>query len=335
MTTPLETNTKTRLKRSHWHDYHEPCIYLVTVTTVDREPLLVHVEGDAIKARIKLSPIGKMVWQEIEKIPTRYPQVKVMQHQIMPDHVHLVLRVTERLPEALPLGNEVASWKAGCSKATSTLRDLKAATPDNKTQNNNPDHHWLSCEATFRSPDLRPSTRALFAKGFNDSILTGQGQLHHMMSYVRDNPRRLLIKRQHSTFFAIHRSIRLAGTDFDAVGNLALLRRPLMAVHCRRHWTETEQQNFANKCLAAAESGTVLIGAFISSNEKIIYKVLREKQLPLIHIVENGFNDLYKPVGQAFYATAEGNLLQLAPWPYRSIQSAESNAKPSMKWQKG
>ena len=316
MTTLLETTANTRLKRSNRHDYHEPCIYLVTVTTVNREPLLGRVDGDTVKARIKLSAIGKVVWHEIEELPKRYPQVKVMQHQIMPDHVHLVLRVTERLPEKLPLGNVVAAWKQACGKAAVTLyvplRDLKAA-----THNNTSDTDGLFREAAFRLPETRPY-RPLFDKGFNDSILSGQGQLHHMMSYVRDNPRRLLIKRQHSSFFTIHRSLHVAGICFDAVGNLALPQCPLMAVHCRRRWSEVEQQAYHGQCLAAAKSGTVLVGAFISKAEQAIARAVQEQHLPLIHIVENGFNDLYKPVGEAFYATAEGRLLQLAPWPYHN-----------------
>ena len=316
----METSANTKLKRSNWHDYHEPCIYLVTVMTVNREPLLGQVEGNASIARIKLSAIGKAVWQEIEKIPEHYPQVKVIQHQIMPDHVHLVLRVTERLPAAMPLGNVVAAWKQACGKAASPLRDLKAAAHDNPTTEAPHTTHpgGSSSEAAFRSPTSEHIYRPLFAKGFNDSILTGQGQLHHMMAYVRDNPRRLLIKRQNNVFFTIHRNIIVAGIGFDAVGNLALLQHPLMAVHCRRRWTEAEQQAYHGRCLHAAESGTVLVGAFISKAEQAIAQAIRERKLPLIHLVENGFNELYKPVGEAFYATAEGRLLQLAPWPYHN-----------------
>ena len=49
--------------------------------------------GDANKVWIRLSQEGKAVWSEIEALPKRYPQVRVLQHQIMPDHVHLVLYV--------------------------------------------------------------------------------------------------------------------------------------------------------------------------------------------------------------------------------------------------
>lgn len=318
-----------RTKRSHWHDYHEKCIYLITVTVKDRKPLLGVVKGDVNKAWISLSQEGKAVWSGIESLPKRYPQVRVLQHQIMPDHVHLVLYVTERLPEGLPLGNIIASWKAACSKTCAALnsqpiRDLKAAT------HNDPPHPLytatrsfpgdavlgLSSEAAFRSPTT--STPSLFERGYNDSILTGQGQLQHIMAYVRDNPRRLLIKQQCRQYFVIHRSINVAGMSFDAIGNLDLLRRPLLAVHCRRRWTEQETAAYTDYCRTASAGGSVLVGAFISKAEQTIAHQAHIEQRPLIHLMENGFPELYKPVGRAFYSCAEGRLLQLAPWPYHN-----------------
>lgn len=142
-----------RTKRSHWHDYHEKCIYLITVTVKDRKPLLGVAKGDVNKAWISLSQEGKAVWSEIESLPKRYPQVRVLQHQIMPDHVHLVLYVTARLPERLPLGNIIASWKVACSKAcaapnSQAIRDLKAAI------HNDPTHPLYTATCSFPGIDV-------------------------------------------------------------------------------------------------------------------------------------------------------------------------------------
>lgn len=327
-----------RTKRSHWHDYHEKCIYLITVTVKDRKPLLGVVKGDVNKAWISLSQEGKAVWSEIESLPKRYPQVRVLQHQIMPDHVHLVLYVTERLPEGLPLGNIIASWKVACSKACAApnsqpIRDLKAATHNGPTHPlytatggfPSNDVLGLSSEAAFRSPTT--STPSLFERGYNDSILTGRGQLQHIMAYVRDNPRRLLIKQQCRQYFVIHRSIAVAGMPFDAIGNLDLLRYPLLAVHCRRRWTEQETAAYTDYCRTASAGGSVLIGAFISKAEQAIAHQAHEEHRPLIHLVENGFSELYKPVGRAFYSCADGRLLQLAPWPYHNDSRAISRSQ--------
>lgn len=327
-----------RTKRSHWHDYREKCIYLITVTVKDRKPMLGVVKGDVNKAWISLSQEGRAVWSEIEALPKRYPQVRVLQHQIMPDHVHLVLYVTKRLPEGLPLGNIIASWKAACSKACAApnsqpIRDLKAATHNDPTHplytaaGSFPDNAvlGLSSEAAFRSPTT--STPPLFERGYNDSILTGRGQLQHIMAYVRDNPRRLLIKQQCRQYFVIHRSIAVAGMPFDAIGNLDLLRYPLLAVHCRRRWTEQETAEYTDYCRTASAGGAVLVGAFISKAEQAIARQAYKEQRPLIHLMENGFPELYKPVGRAFYSCAGGRLLQLAPWLYHNDSRAISRSQ--------
>ena len=316
----------TRLNRSFTHDYRSPHIYLITVTVVDREPVLSTVSGTVEQPRVELTEVGKAVKREIFAIEKRHPQVKVLFNIIMPDHVHLILHVLERLPEKMPLGNIVAAWKQACGKAYSallakqTLGDLKAAgcgaCSDLKVAHLD-GQRLLSSEANFSSQE-KPPYHPLFSKGFNDSILYHRHQLTHMMAYVKDNPRRLLVKRLHKELFAIRREISVAGMTFDVVGNIALLQKPLMAVHCRSKWTEAEQKAYAEKCILAAENGAVLVGAFISKTEKEIEQTTTERRLPIIRLVENGFDDLYKPVGQDFDSCAEGLLLLLAPWPYHS-----------------
>ena len=310
--------------------------------------MLGQVAGDMHVAKVVLTELGMAVRYEINTLPKRYPQIQVLQYIVMPDHVHLILRVKKRLPESLPLGNIVAAWKHACGKAyasLSTTGSLKAANPNGGAAQQRlsggigivPSRP--SGKETFRSPnntssEATPRYLRLFSEGYNDSILRGREQLQHMIAYVRDNPRRLLLKRANSPYFTIHRSINVAGYSFDAVGNLALLQRPLMAVHCRRRWTEDEQQAFAAQCLKASENGGVLIGAFISKAEQEIAHAANERRHPLIHLVENGFPELYKPVGQAFYACAEGRLLMLAPWGYhaghKAISREQCNALNTM-----
>lgn len=295
---------------------------------MDREPVLSAVSGTVEQPIVELTEVGKAVKREIFAIEKRHPQVKVLFNIIMPDHVHLILHVLERLPEKMPLGNIVAAWKQACGKAYSALLaagkvqvigDLKVAHLDGQQQVYN---SLPSSEANFSSPqnahtqENKPPYQPLFSKGFNDSILYHQHQLRNMMNYVKDNPRRLLVKRLHKELFAIRRGISVAGMAFDAVGNIALLQKPLMAVHCRGKWTEAEQKAYAEKCILAAEKGTVLVGAFISKAEKEIEQTATERRLPIVRLVENGFDDLYKPSGEDFDSCAEGRLLLLAPWPH-------------------
>ena len=344
----MDVNNNTQTLRCYVHDYCEPCIYMLTVTVEGRKPLLGRLEGDAQTAHVELSPLGVEVRHELYALCDRYPQLRLLQYQIMPDHVHVIIHVTERIPK--PLGSLFSSWKIACGQAYGKLAGASAEAQNEatepakitgasaRTQNEATEPakiNGASAEAQHEATGpqggnveitrassgataLAPRYIRLFSKGYNDRILRSHEQLQHMIAYVRDNPRRLIIKRAQSPYFTLHRGINIAGYTLDAIGNLALLRAPMLAVHCRRHWTATEQQDYHDRCLSAAQAGTILIGAFISKTEQSIAHDAHEQHLPLIHIMEKGFNNLYKPVGKSFYATAEGRLLQLAPWPYHS-----------------
>lgn len=316
-----------QIYRCQTHDYREPCIYLLTVTVEGRRPVLGHLAGDMYTAHIELTPLGEDVRHELYALCDRYPQLRLLQYQIMPDHVHVILQVTERLPK--PLGNLFSSWKIACGHAYGRIMAGASAYQPNKVDTTSP-----ASGTSLGEEALALRYRRLFSEGYNDSILTGREQLQHMIAYVRDNPRRLLIKRAYTPYFTIHRSIDIASYRFDAIGNLALFQRPLMAVHCRRRWTENEQQAFAAQCMKASEDGTVLVGAFISKAEQDIAHTANEHHHPLIHLVENGFPELYKPIGRDFYACAEGHLLLLAPWKYhagrQTISREQCNALNTM-----
>lgn len=216
-----------KIQRCQLHDYREPCIYLLTETVEGRKPLLGQVIGDVQVAKVVLTELGMAVRYEINMLPKHYPETQVLQYIVMPDHVHLILRVKERLPEALPLGNIIAAWKHACGKAyasLSTTSSLKAANPNGglaQRQAISGDGMVSSRPSgmeAFRSPRNTPGEAALaprylrlFSEGYNDSILRGREQLQHMIAYVRDNPRRLLLKRQCSPYFTIHRNIDIAG----------------------------------------------------------------------------------------------------------------------------
>ena len=103
----------------------------------------------------------------------------------------------------------------------------------------------------------------------------------------------------------------------DYVGHAALLaaprRLPLVCHRADIHRFEEQKQ----AVLAAARSGAVIVSAFISPRERDILKQLLMEQRPVIEIVDNGFPERYKPVGQSFYACGENRLVQISPWTYQ------------------
>lgn len=92
-------------RRCPWHDYHGKGTYMLTLVVEGRMPLLGRLAGrvaarpgDGDAPKVMLSELGTAIAkEEIPKIHKYYPQVEVWRVCIMPDHIHLIVRVKEDL----------------------------------------------------------------------------------------------------------------------------------------------------------------------------------------------------------------------------------------------
>ena len=104
------------------YDYSTPGAYFITVCTVNREKLFWNgVGADIIRPKnLPLSEIGRIVEQAIKQIPSHYTNVSVDKYCIMPDHVHLLLRIESdiggRIISAPTIPTVVGSMKRWVSK---------------------------------------------------------------------------------------------------------------------------------------------------------------------------------------------------------------------------
>ena len=222
---------------------------------------------------------------------------------MMPDHLHAILFVTEKMEK--PLGKVLLGVKQACNQA---FREVMS-------------------EEVVAAAQLHAGQRRenglLFSKGFNDQILLREGQLERWLNYLRNNPRRLLMKRENPELFRVQRGLEYAGISFSAIGNRFLLERPVkIQVQCSRSISETDLQAKLADCLRAARQGAVLVSPAISQGEKTIMRAAFEEGLPLIYLQENGFADLAKPGGKRMDACAKGQLLILAPWEHHNEKIA-------------
>ncbi len=201
------------LRRCVDHDYTDRMMYMVTMVTEGRRPLFGKVVGrsdaslDSPDApRMELNELGRRVEACWYEIAVRQPKIKLIALQMMPDHFHGILFVTERLERSL--GSVLLGFKQGCNKAFREV--LSVAVVRQQTEPNDRTHGLL------------------FTPGFNDKLLLRQGQLQRWIDYLRDNPRRLLMKRENPDLFRVQRDLMVAGQQFSAIGNRFLLDRPLL-----------------------------------------------------------------------------------------------------------
>ena len=111
-----------------------------------------------------------------------------------------------------------------------------------------------------------------------------------MIHYIKDNPRRLWLKRANPDLFRIHQQTPISGTACTTLGNMFLAESPLLeALHCSRSLTLAEVDTLHNDCLTKATNGTVFVSPAISEGEKKICRALREAGFPLIILLNEGF----------------------------------------------
>ena len=113
-------------RRDDHHDYTERRMYMITLEVEGRRPLFGRIVGDAFapkgskdEPRMELSELGKAVEGEWLGIHGYYPQIEVKAVQMMPDHLHGILFVRDRLP--VHLGQVISGFKAGCRRAERAL----------------------------------------------------------------------------------------------------------------------------------------------------------------------------------------------------------------------
>ena len=307
------------LRRCVGHDYTERQMYMVTMVVEGRRLLFGRVEGrsdapDGSEAapRVVLTELGQRVSDEWWGIPRYYPQVEIVALQMMPDHLHGIIFVREKMEK--DLSRIVRGFKTGCNRA---YRELVLGVQYIATKSQQTQQGEQTQQGDRRGEDRTHGL--LFQRGYNDKLLLREGQLERWLNYLHDNPRRLLMKREHPEFFRVQRELMVAGQQFSAIGNRFLLERPVrLQVQCSRRLNAEELAWRQAEWLAEARRGAVLVSPCISKGEKQVMRAAFEEGLPLIVLQENGFTDLAKPGGRRMEACARGQLLLLAPWAHHN-----------------
>ena len=116
-------------RRSHSHDYRRSGYYHITISTAKalHQPLghiagrLDKPDGDSDAPHVVLSPLGRMVEQELRgSIQRHYPMLEVMEYIVMPEHIHFLLvahrDIVSKNGKPTHLGLVIAGFKYGCNK---------------------------------------------------------------------------------------------------------------------------------------------------------------------------------------------------------------------------
>ena len=138
------------------YDYSQNGAYFVTICTQDRQRTLSEIVVDGFPVP---KPLGMLAEQILKELPVKYPAVYVGQYVIMPDHIHILLRIDPDSEHSLPtLGNMIGWYKYQITKRANAM---------------------------FHTPGKR-----LLQRSYYDHVVRCQQDYDEIWTYIENNPRK-------------------------------------------------------------------------------------------------------------------------------------------------
>ncbi|MCM1109786.1 MAG: transposase [Clostridium sp.] len=185
--------------RKRDHDYCFPCKYHITITkaveTSDFGRLPERIDlANPDSIDICRNALGNLIAKTVRELPLFEPRIEIYQYKVMPDHLHFLIAVKQRLDRHL-------------GKLIGQLKSI--VTVD-----------WRRMTGNDRSE--------VFSDGYNDRIIFADSPLDPVFRYryIRQNPYRLAVRRLRPDFFRKTRRIFVGDREIQAYGNLFNLRNP-------------------------------------------------------------------------------------------------------------
>ena len=151
---------KRKINRLADYDYNQNGAYFITICTQDRKPILSQIVGDG-------SPVpktaGLIAEKTIMQITEKYPSVSVEKHVIMPDHIHILLRMHNGTGNPSPtLGNIIGWYKYQVTKEVNR-------------------QNYTAGEK-------------LFQRSYYDHVIRNQQDDNAVWEYIEQNPRKRMMQ---------------------------------------------------------------------------------------------------------------------------------------------
>lgn len=149
---------KRKLDRLRDYDYSQNGAFFVTICTQDRRKILSDIVGDGFPVP---KAYGIVAEEMIRQIPVKYQAVSVDTYVIMPDHIHLLLRIDQTLGMGNPsptLGNIIGWYKYQVTK---------------------------QINAQFGQQGEK-----IFQRSYYDHVIHNQHDYNEVWEYIKNNPRK-------------------------------------------------------------------------------------------------------------------------------------------------
>lgn len=284
-------------RRAWWHDYRSRSIYLITINKrKDGAPFGVLCGdwrvpvGFPGSPYVQYSETGKILSAAMKLVPDIFPNTRLLQYIIMPDHIHILIHVMAETPE--PLGRYVSKFK-------NTIRTTRGVNLFEKGFNDKiltMDRSLDDIYNYIRENPYRLAIRRAKPDNFvrcDNIIIRGKRYSGYGNLFLLKNP----FKEQ-------------------------------VVIH--RRSSESEKAVAKARMIHDSLSGAVLVSPFISKDEKEVRENVEKYGGGVILIVDEPLPPPpYKPYGRNFLMCERGELLILAPYESSDKRNPDMNWKES------
>jgi len=175
----LDLRTRKNIRLSGY-DYSHNGAYFITVCTQYKQHTLARIVGQGLcscrTCESVLSHIGKIVQNELNKIPERYPTVKLDKFVIMPNHIHAILSISgnsEPIQQTQERQEQICQTR-GLAYPCPTVGDIICAFKSITTKTANKTDETLG--------------RKIWQFRFHDHIIRNDDEYNRIWQYIDENP---------------------------------------------------------------------------------------------------------------------------------------------------
>ena len=140
------------------YDYSQAGYYFVTLCVEGKHEILGEVDVGQGLCSCRLSDIGDIAYTELYKLETRYENIKIDKQVIMPNHIHVIIKINRREQSPRP----------------TTLMDIMCA--------------YKSLTTKCYNKTFGISGRTIWQERFHDIIIRNEKQYRFICQYIEENP---------------------------------------------------------------------------------------------------------------------------------------------------
>jgi REP element-mobilizing transposase RayT len=187
------------------YDYTSAGIYHITINTSKREKYFGEVENKTMA----LNELGRKADEFIQEIPIHYPMVSIHNHEVMPDHIHILIEIKDNGATRLKNGSNfrltdrIGSRDTTCRVPTFNSIDSPAVSPPIRPFGSLQKNSISSIIGQYKASVTRwcnSNGHKYFAwQGrFHDQIIKDQEEFDRINKYISDNPSNWETERRQS-----------------------------------------------------------------------------------------------------------------------------------------